>query len=722
MTLNTTEVVLSELNQADQKAKRPSELKSTLWESVPPWAEVLNRDESAWTAARTAAKGGPKILITNVFGTDPSAVNVACMMAVALTLRGAEVHLLFCDGSLPACWVSQYEFVAAREFAMSGPPRSLCDTCAPGTNWAFNSLGLTVHRHSELITRDEIQSCRDLSLSVPTADISTYQFEGVQVGEHANAGALRYLGRGDLGGEPHGEGVLRRYLDAALQTVFVSRRLMGNFQFTSVMSPHGMYVPEGLICEVARQKNVRVVAWSFAYRKGTSVFSHGDSYHHTLLSEPVAVWENMLWTPDMEKEIVEYLNSRRYGTRDWIRFNQNPLEDMATIATELGVDLSKPMIGLLTNVIWDAQLTYRNNAFSSMLEWILVSIRYFAAHPELQLIIRVHPGELLANTRARQTVVEEIRNAFPSLPGNVFVIPPESSIGTYATMMHCNAVIIYGTKTGVELTSIGIPVIVAGEAWIRNKGVTMDAHSPAQYVELLDQLPLAGRLSPEVITRSQKYAYHFFYRRMIPMPFKGGSMPAPDVDSIDDLSAGRHAGLDVICNGLLHGSDFVYPAELYPIPVDEPVKASRVGLARGSFRVANGLGMIGEIDRMRAHMLRSLADFSEVIEDSWARPLIAQLTMRFARASVKPIAAVQDLSQEMSTVTAKMAVEKQRIVSRAVADALLELGVEFWKLGSYGRALSATIYAGWYSPSHLFQPEFIKRVARYLGINRQFET
>jgi len=706
----------------DKKGNRPVELESTLWETVPPWADVLRRDESAWKAARAAAKAGPKVLITNVFGTDPSIVNVTCMMAIALTLRGADVHLLFCDGSLPACWVSQFEFVNAKEFALSGPPRSLCDRCSPGVAWAFNSLGLSVHRHSELITSEEIKRCREISSSLPMADISSYQLDGLHVGEHANAGALRYLGRGDFAGEVHGEGVLRRYLDAALETVFVTRRLMSTDRFTSVMSPHGMYVPEGLICEVARQNDVRIAAWSFAYRKGTSVFSHGDSYHHTLLSEPVSVWENMHWTPEMEKEIVGYLNSRRYGTRDWIRFNQNPQEDITAIASELGLDLSKPIIGLLTNVIWDAQLTYRNNAFSSMLEWILVSIRYFAAHPELQLVIRVHPGELLANTRARQTVVEEIRNAFPSLPGNVFVIPPESSIGTYATMTQCNAVIIYGTKTGVELTSIGIPVIVAGEAWIRNKGVTMDAHSPAQYLELLDQLPLAGRLSPEVVTRSRKYAYHFFYRRMIPMPFKGGSMPAPDVDSLNDLSVGRHAGLDVICNGILHGSDFVYPAELYPIPIDEPAKATQEGLARGSFRVAHGLGMLGENKRMRAQMLRALEDFSDVIEDSWARPLIAQLTLRFARASVKPIAAVQDLSQEMSTVTAKMAVEKQRIVSRAVADVLLELGIEFWKLGSYGRALSAAIYAGWYSPSHLFHAEFMKRVARYLRFNRPFES
>ena len=133
-------------------------------------------------------------------------------------------------------------------------------------------------------------------------------------------------------------------------------------------------------------------------------------------------------------------------------------------------------------------------------------------------------------------------------------------------MSQCDAVIIYGTKTGVELTSMGIPVIVAGEAWIRNKGVTMDATSAADYFRLLDRLPLGRTLEPSVVERARKYAYHFFFRRMIPLEFM---KPKPDwppfavgLDSgLSGLLPGRSRGLDVVCKGILTGSSFVYPAE-----------------------------------------------------------------------------------------------------------------------------------------------------------------
>ncbi len=60
-------------------------------------------------------------------------------------------------------------------------------------------------------------------------------------------------------------------------------------------------------------------------------------------------------------------------------------------------------------------------------------------------------------------------------------------MSTYALMSLCNAAIIYGTKMGVELTSVGLPVIVAGEAWIRNKGLTHDASSPEEYFRILER-------------------------------------------------------------------------------------------------------------------------------------------------------------------------------------------------------------------------------------------
>ena len=114
---------------------------------------------------------------------------------------------------------------------------------------------------------------------------------------------------------------------------------------------------------------------------------------------------------------------------------------------------------------------------------------------------------------------------------------------------------------------MGIPVIVAGEAWIRNKGITLDAGSVEAYFDLLGRLPLSAKLDDATIERARKYAFHFFFRRMIPLEFfkPTGSWPPfyLRVDSLDQLKPGYSKGLDIICDGILNGSDFIYPAEHY---------------------------------------------------------------------------------------------------------------------------------------------------------------
>jgi hypothetical protein len=331
------------------------------------------------------------------------------------------------------------------------------------------------------------------------------------------------------------------------------------------VAQHGIYVPQGLLGEVARQEGVRVVNWNVAYRKRRFLFSHGDTYHRTMTSEPTATWEHLALTPELERELLEYLRSRWYGTRDWIWFHERPVADLGEIERRLGIDFTRPCIGMLTNVMWDAQIHYPASAFPGMLDWAVQTIAYFARRPDLQLVIRVHPAEIRGTLPSRQPLVEEIRKAFPVLPPNVFVIPPEANISTYALMLRCDSVVIFGTKTGVELAAEGIPVLVAGEAWIRGKGISMDASSAQDFYRLLDTLPLGKRLDAETVRRARAYAYHFFFRRMIPLEFTeptDGWLPFRlALRRLTECLPGSSRGLDVICDGILHGSDFVYPEE-----------------------------------------------------------------------------------------------------------------------------------------------------------------
>jgi len=408
-----------------------------------------------------------------------------------------------------------------------------------------------------------------LSADMSLADLPAYVLDGCSLGEHALAGALRYFAKGDASDEPTYDVVLRTFFRASLEAYYALNSLLDERCYDVALFHHGIYVPQGIIGEVMRRRGVRVVNWNPAYRKKCFIFSHGNTYHHTLMNEPVEAWKSLELSPEQEAQICAYLESRQAGTRDWIWFHSEPESDRAKFLAETGIDPGRPVIGMLTNVIWDAQLHYPANAFPSMLEWMKQTIAWFIAHPELQLVIRIHPAELSGMTPSRQMAADEIRRWFPDLPKNIVVIGPESKINTYFAASFCNAVLIYGTKTGVELASRGVPVIVAGEAWIKNKGLTLDASTYQEYVTLLEQLPLVREsvMDRERVREALKYAYHFFFRRMIPLScFRAldshKKMPFElSLSSLRALAEGKDQGLDVICNGILRGVPFIYPYE-----------------------------------------------------------------------------------------------------------------------------------------------------------------
>lgn len=538
-------------------------------EGFPDWRALVAADRPAWEAGLArAAAGGPRVLVaTSVGGFAPGAV-LESVLAAALTLRGAAVEFLLCDEVLPACLMTHIERVpdlSVLEHYRQG--EALCDRCHPVGAGLFAGTGLPITRYGQLLDDADRRAARTLAAEVPLSEIGRFRHRGLAVGEHALAGALRFFARGQLEDTPAAGMVLRRFLEAGLLTAAAVNRLLRQSRYDVLVFHHGIYVPQGVTAEAARAAGVRIANWNVAYRKSRFIFSHGGTYHHTLQEEPVSEWESLPWTAERERQTLDYLASRLTGSQDWIWFHERPTEDIDRIAAECGVDFSRPVIGLLTNVFWDAQLHYKANAFRDMLDWLVRTVEYFRRRPDLQLLIRVHPAEVRGTIPSRQPILPELRRAVPDWPANVFAIPPDSDSSTYAAMYRCDSVLIYGTKTGVELSAAGIPVVVGGEAWIRGKGVTMDAAGPEEYFRILDTLPTGRRLDPATVERARRYAYHFFFRRMIPLPFLApADVPAHfsvDLGGVGELAEGRWPGLDVICDGVLTGAPFVYPAEKY---------------------------------------------------------------------------------------------------------------------------------------------------------------
>lgn len=430
----------------------------------------------------------------------------------------------------------------------------------------WSTLGLPVQLIGGYVSEEDRAAAWRLASATPEEEIDGLEYRGMRVGMHARSAALRYLAIGNFEWEPNALPVRRRYLAAALIATTALDRLFAQENYDICIAHHGLYVPQGLFVDLARKHGVRLVTWNISYRSGSFVFSHEDTYHFTLMQEPTEAWDTLTWSPKLQEALDAYMHSRAIGSNDWVSYHDGTGRSLAELAETAGIDFNKPTITAFTNVLWDAQVLYPSNAFANMLDWLVSTISYFQARPNLQLVIRVHPAEVQNPLKSRETVVEELARLIPVLPANVFVIPPTAPADSYAIARQSNAAIIYGTKMGVELAYMGVPTIVAGESWARNKGITLDADTREDYFALLDRLPLAQGLDEQTRRRAALYAFHFFFRRTIPFDFlqiRKGDWPPFKLELADlrPLRPGGSAGMDVVCEGILKGMPFIYPAE-----------------------------------------------------------------------------------------------------------------------------------------------------------------
>jgi capsule polysaccharide export protein KpsC/LpsZ len=175
---------------------------------------------------------------------------------------------------------------------------------------------------------------------------------------------------------------------------------------------------------------------------------------------------------------------------------------------------------LATNVIGDS-LTLGRQVFSdSMTKWLARTVLYFAGKPAVQLVVRIHPGELITKG---PSVAEVVQNALPGgLPDHIHLVAADAAVNTYDIVEIADLGLVYTTTVGLEMAMSGVPVIAIGQTHYRGRGFTLDPDSWQAYFDLLEcvlENPQEHRLNREQVELAWEYAYRFFFEYPHPFPW-----------------------------------------------------------------------------------------------------------------------------------------------------------------------------------------------------------
>jgi hypothetical protein len=288
-----------------------------------------------------------------------------------------------------------------------------------------------------------------------------------------------------------------------------------------VIVPNGTIQEMGVVYQVARHLNLKTMTFEFSDQReriwlaqDSEIMRHNtDELWAALGDEPLEEGQ----VKQLEDLYAARVDAKAWGnfTRQW---QDTPTQGGAVVRKKLNLD-DRPVILLATNVLGDS-LTLGRQVFSkTMAEWVEETVRYFAKREDVQLVIRVHPGEVLTHGTSMVTV---IKAALREIPAHIHLIEPDEKINTYDILEITDLGLVYSTTVGLEMAMRGIPVIIAGQTHYRNRGFTNDPDTWETYFSLLDEKLAdleSAQLTQAQVELAWRYAYLFFFAFSKPFPW-----------------------------------------------------------------------------------------------------------------------------------------------------------------------------------------------------------
>ena len=340
------------------------------------------------------------------------------------------------------------------------------------------------------------------------------KFLKYELHEYAISGFTRYLGKTISFKDIYLDKDLfcdyLQFVRSACITALTWEKILNEIEPNLLILNHGLYVPQGIILEVAKSNNIKVKTFHPGYRKNSLIIGDNDTYHKTLVKKDVSEYLNIPISSLQKQKIQDYLYSRRFGYNDQISFIHKNAEKLNLPEYIYKI---KPFNLILTNVAWDAQCHYENNQYNNMNDWILDIIELARKYSNTNFVFRCHPAEVNGRRVSNEKTSDFIYKNSKNLK-NIYIVKSEDKYSTYKLLEESSAVIVYATKTAIEAACLGKPVLICGESFLRNKGIGLDLKNCDDIENTFLQLN-SFKVDTDL---AYNYAYHFFFREMGSLP------------------------------------------------------------------------------------------------------------------------------------------------------------------------------------------------------------
>jgi len=471
-----------------------------------------------------------RIVFATMMSGHPHTASADAILAMALSARGHDVRMVVCDQQLPLCEVKSNASEA--HWARS------CARCYGFGRRLFTAAKLATFRVSELLE------------SEPPVREARWD-------NYAESALMKHYKAGFLSDTPEVHARRDAFRGAAAVSAATGRAILA-MQPDRVLLTHGLYATWGPLRTVLAEAGIAVICYDKARKRYTEQFTWKHSSDTWDVSSE---WERVKGKPltvEQAAKLDAYLASRRTHSADTMVYNKTPEAAADATRAQLGLDASRHTAVVFTNVIWDGASVQREIVFPTPLQWVAETVEWYRRHPDRQLVVRIHPAELVIGTA--QPFADLLRARVPDMPSNVRVIEPHEPVNSWSLLNIADMGIVHTTTVGMELALEGTPCIIVSSSTYRGKGFTIDASTPQEYFALLENPPTPDKAV--TVEMARRFTYLLFERFQLPFPYlfetRHGDVRAWTFDDVEELF--RRGSMQLICEAIERRDEFFLPA------------------------------------------------------------------------------------------------------------------------------------------------------------------
>ncbi|WP_123377650.1 capsular polysaccharide export protein, LipB/KpsS family [Aliarcobacter butzleri] len=279
--------------------------------------------------------------------------------------------------------------------------------------------------------------------------------------------------------------------------------ILDKFDFEYIFVPGGLCFLTGILCEQAKQKEIRVCSYDSGMKGAFLLSTHGVAAHLEDIPRAVNIIRNdaRINLDDIKKD-VENLIDDRFRGKDIFNSQVGRSDD--------SIDYSNSIL-LPLNVNWDSAVLNKHIIFKDTIEWILETTRWILENTNKRVIIRQHPVERFDYGKGLDNYKSILENEF-GLNIRIIFIGAEDKANTYDILKQTDFVITHTSTVATEAVVYGKDVITVSNVYYSKIGYVQTPKSKQDYFMTIGKLITNKQIIDESIRLKAIISYYVSQR------------------------------------------------------------------------------------------------------------------------------------------------------------------------------------------------------------------